>query len=155
LRESLCSSIREAFPDTRPTLAYLPGRDVTVVVLANSNTDIFTLGPAVVRVALGHPQPRDVEVVQGELARYVGMYEAGRLRVEVRESGGGMTAAVTGSDSFRFIFPARMLKQAEHEFAIGWDPGSTLTFVPGEHNARAVVLRYGDRTVELQRSQER
>jgi D-alanyl-D-alanine carboxypeptidase len=136
-------------------LAYLPSRDVTVVVLANSNTDIFTLGPAVVRAALGLPQPRNVELVPGELTQYVGTYEAGRLRVEVRDSGEGMTAAVTGSDSFRFLFPPRLLKQAEHEFAVGWEPSSTLTFLPGEHNARAVVLRYGGRTVELQRTQER
>jgi D-alanyl-D-alanine carboxypeptidase len=136
-------------------LAYLPARDVTVVVLANSNTDIFTLGPAVVRAALGLPQPRHVELAPGELDRYVGTYEAGRLRVVVRASGEEMTAAVTGSDSVRFLFAPRLLKQAEHVFAVGWEPSSTLTFLPGEQNARGVVLRYGERTVELQRTQER
>ncbi len=132
-------------------LAYLRARDLTVIVLVNSNSEIFTLGPAVVRAATGLPQPLALGTTGEELARYVGTYQSGRLEVILTEVDGDLSAEVNGSDSFRFIFDPRLLKQADREFAVEWEPESRLTFNVTGKRVDSAVLRYAGRTVELRR----
>lgn len=133
-------------------LAYMPASDVTVVVLVNASSDILAIGPTVVRVARGLPQPRDVKATREELARYVGTYESGRVKMTVTERDGQLRADVSGSNSFRFLFAPNLLKQDGREFAVGWEPGSRVTFLGTGERPDAAVLRYGGRTVELRRT---
>jgi CubicO group peptidase (beta-lactamase class C family) len=133
-------------------LAYLPESDVTVVVLVNANSDIFTLGPAVVRAALGLSQPRELEATHEELAQYVGRYESGRLEVIVTEQDEHLSAEINGSDSFRFLFDPKLLKQGDREFAVEWEPQSRLTFRETGKRIDGAALRYGGRTVQLRRT---
>lgn len=139
-----------AQPGFTAFLAYLPERDVTVAVLTNSNSDILAIGPTVVRAALGVPQPRSLATSPAELTRYAGVYGSEALRAEIQAGEDGLTATVRGGHSVRFIFPARLLKQAERVFAVGWEPGATFTFDAGDP-ASGLTLSYGGRTVELRR----
>lgn len=140
-------------PGYNSFLAYVAGSDVTVVVLANSNLDIFRIGTELARVARGLPEPPNRPATLEELARYAGTYASGRTKAVVRESSGQLEARVSGSDSFRFIglFPVRLMNQGNGDFVVEWEPQSRVTFHVSGDRASAAVLRYGDRTVELAR----
>jgi D-alanyl-D-alanine carboxypeptidase len=132
-------------------LAYLPGNDVTVIVLANANSDVLRIGADLARVARGLPSPRNLTAAREELARYAGTYASGSITALVQENDGRLEARVTGSQTVRFAFPVRLLKQGDAEFVLGWEPESRVTFRVSGDRATALVLRYGDRTVELAR----
>ena len=133
-------------------LAFLPANDVTVIALLNANSEIFTLGPSIVRAALGLPQPQDLPATHEELARYVGRYESGPIEVIVTEQDRHLSAEINGSDSFRFLFDPKLLKQVDREFAVEWEPESRLTFGQTGQHVDGAVLRYGGRTVQLRRT---
>jgi D-alanyl-D-alanine carboxypeptidase len=133
-------------------LAYLPANDVTVALLVNANSNIFALGPAVVRATLGLPQPRELRATEEELARYAGTYESGRLKAIVTEQDGHLSVEINGSDSFRFIFDPKLLKQRDREFAVEWEPESRLSFQVRGGQTSGATLRYGGRTVRLRRA---
>jgi D-alanyl-D-alanine carboxypeptidase len=133
-------------------LAYLPQSDVTVVVLVNADSDIFNLGPEIVRVARGLPQPRELHATHEELARYVGKYQSGRLEVIVSEQDEHLSAEINGSDSFRFLFDPKLLKQGDREFAVEWEPESRLIFRQTGNRVDGAVLNYGETMVQLRRT---
>jgi hypothetical protein len=103
------------------------------------------------RSVRGIPQPRDLGTAAQERAHYLGAYESGRVKLDVVEENGVLRADVTNSDSFRFVFPPALLRQAENEFVMDWEPTSRLTFVMKGGRAAAAVLRYGDRTIQFTR----
>ena len=140
-----------AAPGFTAYLTYLPASDITVAVLINSRSDIFALGPKLARAVRGIPQPQDLGTTARERARYTGAYESGRVKLDVIEEDGVLRADVTNSDSFRFVFPPALVRQAEHEFVMDWEPTSRLTFIMKGGRAAAAVLRYGDRTLQLRR----
>jgi CubicO group peptidase (beta-lactamase class C family) len=132
-------------------LAYLPASDVTVIVMANASTDILRIGADLARIAAGLPPPRNLALTGDEVARYAGTYASGPVNAVVQENGGGLEATVTGTETTRFAFPVRLLKQADGEFVVGWEPESQVSFRVTGGRATAVVLRFGGRTVELPR----
>jgi D-alanyl-D-alanine carboxypeptidase len=134
-------------------LAHLPARDLTVIVLINANADILAIGPAVVRIASGLPQPTELATSHEELSRYVGKYASGGVTVDVREEKSHLVAKVDGANSLRFLFAPRLLKQGDREFAVNWEPEARLTFLPARERAEEVVLRYAGRTVRLRRAE--
>lgn len=138
-------------PGFNSFLAYLPGNDVTIVLLANSNFEILRIGMEMARLARGLSPPRNAAVSREELERYAGTYASGAIKAVVVEKDGRLEARVTGSDSFRFLFPVRLLKQAAGEFVVGLEPESRATFDLEGGRATMLRLRFGGRIVELAR----
>jgi CubicO group peptidase (beta-lactamase class C family) len=132
-------------------LAYLPGKDVTVIALANADSDILRIGPDLARIAARLPPPRSLAVTADEIARYAGTYASGPVKAVVQEKEGRLEAEVTGTQTVRFAFPVRLLKQEDGEFVLAWEPESRASFRVTEGRATALVLRFGGRTVELPR----
>jgi hypothetical protein len=139
-------------PGATAYLAYLPASDVTVVVLVNSDSDIFNLGPTIVRTARGLPKPGELTTTPDDLARYVGTYESGRLQMILTERDRRLSAEINGSNSVRFLFDPKLLKQGDRQFAVEWEPDSRVTFQLNRDHVVAAVLRYGGRTVQLRRT---
>ena len=94
----------------------------------------------------------DLATTHAERARYLGTYAATRVEVIVSEQGEHLTAEVKGSDSYRFIFDPRLLKQRDREFAVEWEPESRLEFRQTGGRVEGAVLHYGGRTVQLRRT---
>ena len=131
---------------------YLPGNDVTVIMLANGNSDPATFGAQLTRVARGLRLVTELPLAPGEGRRYVGTFEGSGVKAIVRERARGVEAVVTGTPSMRFLFPVPLLKQADGSFAVSWEPESRVTFhVPGER-ADSAVLSYARTVVRLART---
>lgn len=133
-------------------LAYVPGNDVTIIMMANGNSDPLRLGVELTRVARGLPLIVPLAVSREEIARYVGTYAGSGVQAIVRDANGELEAQVTGTPSIRFLFPVRLLKQGDREFVVGWEPESHMIFHGSGLTADSATLSYGSRTVQLART---
>jgi CubicO group peptidase (beta-lactamase class C family) len=133
-------------------LAYVPGNDATVIVMANGNSDPLRLGTELVRVARGWPLIVPMAITPQEIERSVGTYEGSGMKAIVREANGELEAAVSGVPSVRFLFPVRLLKQGDGRFVVGWEPESHMNFRVSGNRADSATLTYGSRTFQLART---
>jgi CubicO group peptidase (beta-lactamase class C family) len=131
---------------------YLPGNDVTFVILTNGNSDPWRIGAEVARVARGLPLVTGLPLTPDEIAQYVGTYEASGVKATVRERDGELEAQITGTNSARFFFSPRLLKRKDGSFAVLWEPESSLRFHLSAARADSVSLSYAGRMVTLART---
>jgi hypothetical protein len=133
-------------------LGYLPAQDATIIVLGNSNMDPLRVGAEVARAVAGLPQITSSPLTQQEMQAYLGTYEGGGIKAIVRPRNGELEAEVTGTQTIRFFFPVRLMKQSDTAFLVGWEPESRMNFSLAGGAASAVTLSFGSRTIELRRS---
>jgi CubicO group peptidase (beta-lactamase class C family) len=133
-------------------LGYLPAQDATIIVLGNSNMDPLRVGAEFARAVAGLPQITSSPLTQQEMQAYLGTYEGGGIKAIVRPRNGELEAEVTGTQTIRFFFPVRLMKQSDTAFLVGWEPESRMNFSLAGGAASAVTLSFGSRTIELRRS---
>ena len=131
-------------------LAYYPELDMTIVVLAdNAATHVQRIERRVARAVLDLPEPgvHDWPLTPRELGRYVGDYQIGCNRLELRCPGDHLTLAWEDRPAYR------LLHQGKHVFVAGADPEIRLTFQLVEeqaisfelddHGKASVAIRFG------------
>jgi CubicO group peptidase (beta-lactamase class C family) len=133
-------------------LGYLPAQDATIILLANSNMDPLRIGAEVARAVAGLPQIASSPLTQQQMQSYLGTYEGGGIKAIVRPRNDELEAEVTGTQSIRFLFPVRLMKQSDTTFLVGWEPESHMNFHLAGPTANGVTLTFGARTIELRRS---
>lgn len=134
-------------------VGYLPGNDVTFIMLANSNADPWRIGTELARVARGLPLATALPVGTAERSRYVGTYEGSGVTAIVREQDGELRADVRGAPTARFLFSPRLLKQPDASFAVSWEPESRVRFHVTGERADSAALSFGTTVVRLARIQ--
>jgi CubicO group peptidase (beta-lactamase class C family) len=126
-------------------LLYLPKADLIVAVLANtSGSDPVGLGDQIAAAAVGLQlaEPMDQPLTAAAAARYVGDYQLGPFRLEVRWNNGRLVAGPPG-----FPLPARLVWQGGDRFlarpvyAFGfYGAEATVRFTGGEGGGTASTL---------------
>lgn len=151
LDERACFTCGGVLAGSSVQLAHYPELDMTVAVLADdADTHVQRVERRVTRAVLDVPEPgvHDWPLTQRELERYVGDYQIGCNRLEVRSTGDHLTLAWGDRPT------ARLLHQGRHVFVAGADPELRLTFeleddrAAGsfeldDHGLRSVATRFG------------
>lgn len=125
------------------SLSYLPGEELTVVVLANSEAANPTrLGQRIMRRALGITEPviKALPLEPKELARYEGIYDLGALQLRIFAEEGRLRAQGTNQPAFDIVY------QGEHTFVADpkLDIGIKLVFkVEGARSSGLTLYQSG------------
>ncbi len=131
-----------ATPGFSSQLAYYPDDDLAIAVLANSD-DALTrrLSDQIARAVLGMVEPltRDLALVPGQEARYVGTYrfQGDSTIVHVQFRAGHLHAQLGDGEPFRLLF------QGTHEFAVESDPATRVFFRTQGGPAKSLEFRSG------------
>jgi CubicO group peptidase (beta-lactamase class C family) len=118
-------------------LAYYPGDDLTIVVLANTEgANPGSLERRIARAVLGVPEPvvADLPIPREELARSVGDYFLDELHIRVFEDDGQLMLQVGDDDPFRLLY------QGEHAYVASFDLEMGVTFAAGGGVASQLVI---------------